>query len=1119
MQLKQLAESTKRWEDTLNKTTVIHITDIHIHGGSDPALKRLDGIYPILRPVLVSAKNVAIVLSGDIAYSGTKAEYDAILPRLKKLEVNIADGGTVVEWIVVPGNHDGKFKPSSKARLAIIDGVIRDGEKGIDDSVIDIATQPQNEYFDFEKELTAGRPRSFKDKLLGIRKIRVGEKTVSFWEFNVSWMSRVPEIQGQLVFPVSAYDSQLRESADIRLGILHHPLNWYIQSSYHPFREMLTKNFSAVLSGHEHIQNAFLNRSLLNTRNCLFLEGGALGPHSENEIASFSTLTLDVDTGSYEHRQYHYDAKDECFYENESFRATSQFSLSGTREFELTADCRERLEEMAAPFSHPNRESLKLSDVYVEPVFSNFSIDDSPAPPIKFQQLFEDLGENKRILVRGDEHQGKSSLLTQLVYRSLESGWVPVLLSTRDVTNGSTERRERAVYDSVEVCYGPGSVDSYKKLDFDRRIALIDDLDRLGSNPESYSRALDFLNENFGRAVITVSDRFDPSLLGSSELAQKFGRFDEYRMKGFSYSMRSDLIRRWYGLNTSLDKPRLEAKIHEAQTQIDHAVAKALVPSTAFNTLMILQALEATQKSQTVDAGVAQHYDMLIRRRLSDSGAAPKSIDGIYAYLSHLAWRLKKTQSSSMDKDELDAFNDWFRVEIHSADTGALIELLSKARIISEIDGVYQFKHPSARYFFLANHIAENLDQDSETKKVATEACQRLYQKDNGNLVVFLASKTASRWIIAEVAAVLAKLLKELPCFNVVTDSRTLNGWVSKTAKLAVDALEEDDGRQKQQREREEEAQNIEQNLPDSKVVEDVTELDIFAQINLVFKTSEILGLILKAKFGSLNARVKEELLQELFDGPLRAISFFLNAINDQPNALIEYLSSSWADKIPNASPEQRTKLAQRFVYFSLGAYSQALIQRQGEIAGSPDLSSYINSFVTGEVEREKRGESTSGSALTYRLVGVASRLSYPGAIPASEIEKLGKELKSNPFGFTLLQGLVANHLYMFPVEYSLRQRLAQAVDIDLKQQLSKEITSAEDKVIHTRPYTERNPKSLLARMTQSFLARNDSIMKRIQVEAEQNRERRLAIKQKDADSAATGVSAQERGSQGVSQG
>jgi len=1100
MLLKQLAENTKGWEDALNKITIIHLTDIHIHGKNDPTLRRFDGIYPILRPVLVESKTVVIVVSGDIAYSGEKAEYEAVIVPLEKLAKEIEGTGARVEWILVSGNHDGKFKDPGKARLSIIDGVIRDGESGIDESVIDIATQPQDEYFAFESALTKGCSRSFKDKLLGIRQFDVGGKSLEFWEFNASWMSRVPEIQGQLVFPVSAYDAQLRDPANIRIGVLHHPLNWYIQSSYHPFREMLTKNFSAVISGHEHVQNAFINRPLVNARNCLFLEGGALGPHSEKEIASFSTLTLDVDTGSYEHRRYIHDAKLAGFYEDEDFRSTSQFELAGAMDFEITTEYRERMEEMAAPFSHPNRESLRLSDVYVEPIFSSISIEDSSAPSINFQQLVEGLSKSKNILVRGDEHQGKTSLINQLVYKSLENGWVPVILSTRDVTNGSTERRERAVHDAVEMLYGPGSVENYKRLDFDRRVALIDDLERLGSNPDFYVRALDFLNLNFGRTAITVSDRFDASLLGSSELAQMFGRFDEYRMKGFSYSMRSDLIRRWYGLNTSLDKPRLEAKIHDAKTHIDHAVAKALVPSTAFNTLMILQALEATQKSQTVDAGVAQHYDMLIRRRLSDSGATPKSIDGTYAYLSHLAWRLKKDQASSLDKDEIEAFNDWFRSEIHNADTSALLELLMKARIVSEIDGSYQFKHPSARYFFLANHIAENLDQDPETKRVATEACQRLYQKDNGNLVVFLASKTASRWIIKEVAAVLAKLLKDLPCFNVIIDSKTLNGWVSKTAKLAVSALE-DDGREQKQRQREEEAQQLEQAMPDSTVVDDVSELDVFAQINLVFKTSEILGLILKAKFGSLNTLVKEELLQELFDGPLRAISFFLKAINDQPNALIEHLSNSWADKIPNASSDQRTKLAQRFVYFSLGAYSQALIQRQGEISGSPDLSGYINAFVSSAVSREEKGDGIPGSALTYRLVGVASRLSYPGSIPASEIERLSKELRGNPFGFTLLQGLVANHLYMFPVEYSLRHRLAQAVDIDLKQQLAKEVTGGDEKVIHARSYTPRNPKSLLARLTQSYLARNDTIMKRIETEGDQKKERRLANKTRGTES------------------
>jgi hypothetical protein len=117
---------------------------------------------------------------------------------------------------------------------------------------------------------------------------------------------------------------------------------------------------------------------------------------------------------------------------------------------------------------------------------------------------------------------------------------------------------------------------------------------------------------------------------------------------------------------------------------------------------------------------------------------------------------------------------------------------------------------------------------------------------------------------------------------------------------------------------------------------------------------------------------------------------------------------------------------------------------------------------------------------LTYRLLGVATRLSYPGDVPFSEIERLAKEMKGNPFGFTLLQGLVGNHLYMFPVAYDSRQKLAAAVDLDLRAQITNEVTAADQKVISSRVFKSRNAQSLLSRLTNSFLARNKALMSHI---------------------------------------
>lgn len=1057
--------------------TIVHISDIHIKSETDKTLEYFQYLSTAICRDVVKSELILILVSGDIAYSGSKAEYNAIKPLFSKLASDLGEKlKSPVKWILVPGNHDGAFKDASQVRTHVIAGVIKNGSTSIDESVVDICVAPQQHYFVFEKELCQADEYSSKDKLLGIKDIIVSGKTIQFWEINASWMSRIPEQQGGLVYPIDKYQDQLQSSADYRFAVLHHPLNWYAQDSYQPLRKTLNNNFCGVFSGHEHVSNGHIQKSIAHDNHCVFFEAGALGPHNTKEISTFATLTMDVETGEINQNTFKFDSSLKTYTQVANAPRALKIQLSPNRKFQLTYATSAMLEELGAPFTHPTRDELKLSDVYVEPEFSAFSVEDKPQTTIKSKEIYDKIASLGYLVIRGDEHHGKTSFLSQLFSRALLTNIIPIKVTAKEISAGSEEKRDRLIDERIGEHYGASAIAQYRSLDRGQKLVLVDDLDSLGMNSEQYLRALSYIKRSFEHAVVTLGERFDVSLLGSTTVANELAEFDEYRLLGFTYAMRSDLIQRWYALDLSLEKTHLESKVHEAQTQIDYAVSKALIPSTAFNTLMLLNALQTTQKGQVIDAGVAQHYDSLIRRRLADSGTAAKEIDGIYAYLSHLAWWLKTKEITALDNTELTSFNRYFADDIHPIRAEHTLGLLVKARLLFLNDGAYQFRHPSARYFFLAHYIAEHSDNDI-VKKYAISACRRLYKKDNANLVVFLASKVGAGWIVKEVADVLSDLLKSVPIFSVVTDSRTLNSWVSDTAKLAVDIGTNQQENRRIQRERSEEAQAEEDSRAEVADVDSVSQLDIFTQINLVFKTSEILGLILKSKYGSLDSKTKNSILQQLFDGPLRAISYFLNAINNQPDSLIEYLSNSWAEKLPHLSSEQRSKLVQKYLYFALGAYSQALLQRQGEIAGSPDLTSYVAALLERANEAEKKGTNPPGTLLTYRLLAVATRLSYPGDIPFSDIERIAREMESNPFGFTLLQGLVGNHLYMFPVTYDSRQKLAQAANLDLRIQLAKEVTSAEGKVIPSRAFKSRNAQSLLSRLTNSFLTHNKSVM------------------------------------------
>lgn len=474
--------------------TVVHLSDLHIKFAGDETLKLFEHISTAIARKLVKSKLILILVSGDIAFSGKKSEYELIEPEFKKLALQLELlFKAPVKWALVPGNHDGMFNAASKSRALLINGILREGAGAIDESVIETCVQPQEHFFSFEKILCHSDEYTFKDKLLGIKEFKISGKTLQFWELNASWISKIPEQQGNLVFPIERYQQYLQTTADYRFAVLHHPLNWYAQDSYHNLRKALVSNFCGVFSGHEHVSNGHIQKSLGHDNHCVFMEAGALGPHDPREIPTFTVLVLEIDSGAITQTDFKFDTALKAFQELEGPPKSLQIQLSQSRKFQPTEETTASLEELGAPFTHPTRDELKLSDVYVEPEFSTFSVDEKPQMTVKSKQIYDNISSLSYIVVRGDEHHGKTSFLSQIFSRALLANIVPVRMTAKELASGSEDRRDKLIEERVVEHYGHSSLEHYKVLDRNQKMVLLDDLDHLGMNSENYERALGYI--------------------------------------------------------------------------------------------------------------------------------------------------------------------------------------------------------------------------------------------------------------------------------------------------------------------------------------------------------------------------------------------------------------------------------------------------------------------------------------------------------------------------------------------------------------------------------------------------------------------------------------------------
>src|SRR5690606_17919091 len=91
------------------------------------------------------------------------------------------------------------------------------------------------------------------DQLWTSHRFSVEGVELIFDSLNVSWCSNLHEAPGTLIFPVERYKNRRNDAADYRVVLMHHPLNWFSQTMYHPLRQLVRGLANVVVSGHEHV--------------------------------------------------------------------------------------------------------------------------------------------------------------------------------------------------------------------------------------------------------------------------------------------------------------------------------------------------------------------------------------------------------------------------------------------------------------------------------------------------------------------------------------------------------------------------------------------------------------------------------------------------------------------------------------------------------------------------------------------------------------------------------------------------------------------------------------------------------------------------------------------------
>jgi hypothetical protein len=629
------------------KTLILHISDIHLREGhSNPSIPKFKFVAQAVQNEEPDLAGIIVVVSGDLAYGGQHKEYDMAKECLDTLSRELMERTKVddIQFVFVPGNHDCDFTGNQKIRTLTIDA-IRNGEEP-DEEMLECCCKPQLEFTRFRNEYPTGKPHCEESLLHWEYYVKLGGFRIELRCFNTAWMSQMHEQQGALHIPdlVSQRSSDATPS-DYIVSVFHHPYNWMPAESFRKFRSLIEDSSDLILTGHEHEADHFQKYSFKSQEVNDYLEGAVFQEHDRSDRSGFHAVFLDLSIQRQRTVTFIWDS--DLFSadsEKSPWVAYKRGSRSGKRDFELSPDFAEWLDDPGANYHHQAKADLKLSDIFVFPNLKEFEISKKSdfiyGSVIEARDALKVLGSKRKVLIFGRQQAGKSTLAKILFLDLYAKNLTPVFVSGDDLTKRhlNFKHLEELVESKFARIYRNPNLPAFKQLDKDKGVLIIDDFDHSSLNSKGRLKLLEVAAQRYDRLVILADD-----VIKLEELAVHTGGgdvltdFNQFEILQFGHLLRSKLITRWFSIGSEYESDQVELgrRIHLAEQMVSTMLGKNYLPHYPVFILTLIQASESASYPNTGVGTYGSLYEVIITQSLATKGSNI-ALDTKMTYLSEV---------------------------------------------------------------------------------------------------------------------------------------------------------------------------------------------------------------------------------------------------------------------------------------------------------------------------------------------------------------------------------------------------------------------------------------------------------------------------------------------------
>ena len=1002
------------------KLVILHLSDIHIKDEFDQILNQDLNIARSTYKHIDNNDHVVILISGDIAFSGQKEQYNLANILFTKIESHIKNERKVnINFIICPGNHDCDFT-KNPTRDFMLQNMLKQNLSELDPTVFESCTTHQEQYFQF-KDCLEGTSIE-EDKLWVTNKINIGNKSIVFESINLSWASTLKETQGKLLFPFSSYANKSKIDADLRISLMHHPLNWLNQSSYRELRTSLRSISDFIFTGHEHANNA-INHNDIESGETIIIEGGSLQEDTINN-SSFGIITIDIISNNHNFYSYKYCSTSEYYIPQEEKKLIIN-KRNNKENFSFNESFKDKLNDCGGYFKHSNSINLKLADVFVYPNIKKESSSSQQKNSLSAKELLDVNKFTKGVILSGEDNIGATSLLYSLISEYSINGFIPVLLKGSDIKQKHKRNLDIQIERALKEQYlNERIVVNFEQEPTSKKVLFIDDFEDLKiKSTSAINEALAYLMGKFEKIILTVDSMYEVNEITSIEEKATTRLFDHYKIQQFGYQKRTELINKWYtvGQQDVESESQVIGKCNVAERLMDTVMDKSLISPNPIFLLTFLQSIETGQSTQLSDSALGHYYHFLLSESFLDVGVGAESLGKELDYAMHLARFFNQKETLTITYQEFKEFNDYFSKTWDETNFERKESILIRAKVLIKNGSDYEFRYLYNYYYLLGRYLSLNILNEGINAEI-NNYIKHLYVKKNANTILFLAHHSSSDNILVMMKEAADELFKE----NAAAD---FNGGCSVVQELIKDAptLEFNHKSPQENRKKHSERRDYSENKKTTTLEQekecDLENLNLATKITMLFKTIDILSQIIKSAPTQFQRPKKVEIIKSVYLAPLRALQDFYNFLEENPRALIETINNELEKKSSKLLDSERDAIARLAVSQLIQSVSSGFIIKTAEVLNSEALMPDIPPAI---------GHSPT---LAIDLIGLSICLDNHKPLERRKIKSIYTRCEKNSVATKILDLLIMNRLHMFKTSEQDMQWLQSELKYDLSQQ------------------------------------------------------------------------------------